>query len=170
MKIILKEDDVRLGNVGDIVSVSPGYGRNFLLPQKRALLASEANVNSIKNIIGAKASKLKKQQAELQQISDKINGKEIEFTVSTSTTGQMFGSVTNDMIATEIKAKFDVDVDKRKIAQSTHIKSAGTYIAKVKVFSGIDAEISIKVIADQKEEVSKKVKKRAVPQDELKKA
>ena len=170
MEVILFEEDVRLGDVGDIVKVSDGYGRNFLIPQRRAGLATKSNISLVENQLRGKKKKIEKELKSMQDVAAKVNGLELEFKLALNSAGQLFGSVTNEMIAEKITEVSGVAVDKKKIAQSSHIKNLGRYTAKVKIYSGVIAEVGLVIKeAEKQEEVKVKTRmQRRRPQEKAK--
>jgi large subunit ribosomal protein L9 len=161
MKVVLYEEDVRLGDVGEVVKVANGYARNFLIPQGKAALATPANINAIQNQLSSKRKKIETESKKMQEVAKKIDGLAVEFKVQLSSGGQMFGTVTNEMIAKKIEEATEIKIDKKKIAQDTHIKDLGKYGAKVKIYSGVIAKVDVLVTEqEQKEEESDAVKSR----------
>lgn len=146
MKIILNQDVKGLGKKLQIIEVSEGYARNFLLPKKMATLADQKSVGEAKT--KAEALNYRKQN-EIQAanvIKDKIEKTYIEFKHKIGDNGKLFGSVTEKEIAEEIENKFEMKIDKKKIILDSSIKEAGSYIASIKVYEGIVAKLKILVV------------------------
>ena len=145
MKVILLQDVKTLGKKGDLVEASDGYARNFLLPKK---LAKEANAQAMNEYHNAENSKKYKHDQEVlaaENAKAQLDGKTVTIKSKTGKEGKLFGSVTTKEVAAELKAKFGVDVDKRKI-QMADIKTCGSYKAEVKLYQGITAVITVAVV------------------------
>ena len=140
MELILKEDVIGLGFKNDIVNVKSGYGRNYLIPQGKAVIASP----SAKKIL---AENLKQQAHKLAALkAAALNGVALTITAKVSATGQLYGSVTNLTVADEL-AKLGKEVD-RKIIVLKDIKKVGDYVAVVRFHKEVSAEIPVKVVAE----------------------
>ena len=149
MKIILKESVETLGEAGDIITVKPGYGRNYLIPQGLGVLATKSSIQATENELEAKAMKEAKTQKELQLVADKLNSIKLSFSLKSGEDDKLFGSVTTQMIASELDSK-GFSVDKKYISLEEPIKTLGNYFAKVDFGSGIEARIKLKVISEEK--------------------
>jgi large subunit ribosomal protein L9 len=144
MQIILQEDVEKLGNRGDVVSVKPGYARNFLLPHKLAIEATAGNMKALERIRGALAKKTATELDAAKKQAELLTGVSLKFTRKTGENDQMFGSVTTADIADGLKAQ-GFEVDKRQIQLKDPVKALGEYPVTVKVFRDITAEIKIHV-------------------------
>jgi large subunit ribosomal protein L9 len=144
MQIILQEDVEKLGNRGDIVTVKPGYARNFLLPHKLAIQATAGNMKALERIRGALAKKTATELDAAKKQAELLTGVSLKFTRKTGENDQMFGSVTTADIADGLKAQ-GFEVDKRQIQLKDPVKALGEYPVTVKVFRDITAEINIHV-------------------------
>ena len=143
MKVILLEDVKGSGKKGDVVNVSDGYARNFLLPKK---LAKEATSSAVHEIEVHKESLRIKEREMRQKAEDLASGieeKSVTVYVKTGESDRLFGSVSNADIAKAIKKEYDIEVDKKKISLDEHIKMLGEYTAKVKLYSGVAANIKV---------------------------
>jgi large subunit ribosomal protein L9 len=144
MQIILQEDVEKLGNRGDVVTVKPGYARNFLLPHKLAIAATAGNMKALERIRGALAKKTATELDAAKKQAELLTGVSLKFTRKTGENDQMFGSVTTADIADGLKAQ-GFEVDKRQIQLKDPVKALGEYPVTVKVFRDITAEIKIHV-------------------------
>jgi large subunit ribosomal protein L9 len=144
MQIILQEDVEKLGNRGDVVTVKPGYARNFLLPHKLAIEATAGNMKALERIRGALAKKTATELDAAKKQAELLTGVSLKFTRKTGENDQMFGSVTTADIADGLKAQ-RFEVDKRQIQLKDPVKALGEYPVTVKVFRDITAEIKIHV-------------------------
>lgn len=145
MKVVLKQDVKGIGKKLQIVEVSEGYARNYLLPRNIATIADNKNVSEAKT--KEEAVKFKK-KTEFDAANDQKNIIEkgyIEFRHKVGDGGRLFGSVTEKEISEKVKEKFAIDVDKKKISLKTPIKQLGAYTADVKLYEGVIAKLKISV-------------------------
>ena len=145
MKVVLKEDIKGTGKKGDLVNVSDGYARNYLLPRGLAIVADSAAMNDIKSKNEAKEHHKAVELENAKQIASVINGNSVKIEAKAGSAGRLFGSVTSKEVAAALKEQFDVDLDKRKIELDSDIKTFGTYGAKVKIYTGVNADIKVVV-------------------------
>ena len=164
MKLLLKEDVDGLGFCGDEVKVKDGYGRNFLIPKGKALLATPNNLKAFNHQKLVVQSKVKKVIATVQAIADEIAKVTCTVKKKIGNTGKMFGSVTAQDIADLLKVQ-GVDIDRRKIQIAEPIKKAGEYKIPVKLHSEVTAEIKLVVEAEQ--EVAEPAEAPAEPAPEV---
>ena len=145
MKVILLQDVKGSGKKGQLVNVSDGYARNFLLPKKLAKEADAKALNELKNEEESRKYRIETDTANAKADAEKISGKTLTMTAKAGKGGKLFGSVTAKEIAAELKKSFGIDVDKRKIALDGDIKSFGTYNAEIKLYTGVSASIKVMV-------------------------
>lgn len=147
MKVILQQDIKKVGSKGDILEVSEGYGRNFLLPKKYAVEANTANMN-VANA-KKKSAQLKKQQEndEAKLMAAQLSKIEVSIPVKIGEGGKLFGSVTGKDVADILQTTHNIEIDKRKIEIKGGIKGVGDYDAVVKVHPEITSTIKVHVIA-----------------------
>ena len=144
MQIILQEDIEKLGNRGDVVTVKPGYARNFLLPKKLAVEATKGNLKAIERIRTSLAKKTATELAAAQKQAELLNGVSLKFTRKTGENDQMFGSVTTGDIAEGLAAQ-GFKVDKRQVQLADPIKIIGESQITIKVFRDVTAQIKVTV-------------------------
>jgi large subunit ribosomal protein L9 len=144
MQIILQEDVEKLGHRGDVVTVKPGYARNFLLPRKLAIEATAGNMKALERIRGALAKKTAMELDAAQKQAELLNLVSLSFARKTGENDQLFGSVTSADIA-EALAVQGFKVDKRQVQLSDPIKVLGDYSATIKVFRDVTAKVSVHV-------------------------
>ena len=144
MQIILQEDIDKLGHRGDIVTVKPGYARNFLLPRKLAIEATSGNMKALERIRTSLAKKTATELEAAQKQAALINGVAVRFTRKTGENDQLFGSVTSGDIA-EALATQGFKIDKRQIQLRESIKALGEYPVTVKIFRDVIAEVKAQV-------------------------
>ena len=146
MEIILKEDVANLGYKNDIVTVKSGYGRNYLIPTGKAVIASPAAKKMLAEELKQRAHKLEKIKKDAEAVAEQL--KEVSLTIATkvSATGTIFGSVSNIQIAEEL-AKLGHNID-RKIIVVKGVKEVGNYTAIVKLHKEVSVEIPFEVVAE----------------------
>lgn len=149
MKVILLKDVKPLGKKGDLVNASDGYARNFLFPKKLAKEANAQAMNEYKNAEDSKNYKIATQKAQANHYKEQLEGKTLVMTAKGSG-DKLFGSVTAKDVANEIKNKYQITVDKRKIVLPQDIKSFGNYTVEVKLYTGISAKVKVQVIEEEK--------------------
>jgi len=147
MKVILQQEVKKLGLKGDIIEVSEGYARNYLLLQKLAIPATATNIN---NASQQKASEERKQQRVLDEanlMAAQMSKVEVTIKVKMGEAGKLFGSVTSKDIAEALCAQHKIEIDKRKIDLKEAIKAVGTYPVLIKLHPEISAQIQVHIIA-----------------------
>ena len=145
MKVVLLQDIKGTGKKGELANVSDGYARNFLFPRK---LAREADAQAM-NELKSKKFKIETETAQAKANADKLNGQTLTMIGKAGKGGKLFGSVTSKEIAAELKKKYGIDVDKRKVVLDTDIKNFGTYNVEVKLYTGVSAKLKVMVTDNQ---------------------
>ncbi|MBP3849970.1 MAG: 50S ribosomal protein L9 [Prevotella sp.] len=146
MEIILKEDIIGLGFKNDIVNVKSGYGRNYLIPQGKGVIASPMAKKILAENLKQQAHKLAAQKAEAEKKADAIKDVALTIAAKVSTTGQLYGSVGVNQIAEELK-KLGHEID-RKIITMKEAKTIGDFVALVHFHKEVTVEIPVKVVAE----------------------
>jgi large subunit ribosomal protein L9 len=144
MQIILQEDVEKLGHRGDVVTVKPGYARNFLLPNKLAVEATQGNMKALERIRAALAKKTANEMEAAKKQAELLQAVALKFTRKTGENDQMFGSVTTGDIAEGLKAQ-GFGIDKRQVQLSDPLKSLGEFPVMVRVFRDVAAEIKVHI-------------------------
>ena len=147
MRVILKEDVVNLGFKDEVVTVKDGYGRNFLIPQGKAVIASESSLKVLAENMKQRAHKLIKIKEDAQDLAAKLEGISLVIGAKTSSTGTIFGSVTNIQIADEL-AKQGFEVERKLIQVKEPIKEVGNYTAILKLHKEVSVELPFEVISE----------------------
>ena len=147
MKVILQQDVKKLGKKGDIVEVSEGYGRNFLLPRKAAVPATSQNLNVANAQAGSKASKEAMAADEAKLMAKQLEKVEVKIPVRIGDGGKLFGSVTGKDVSDALK-KQHIDIDKRKITIQGEVTGTGVYEAVIKVHPSVTSKIKVSVVAE----------------------
>ena len=147
MKVILQEDIKGKGKKGELVNVSDGYARNFLLPRKLAIHATPENLTVMKQQEKARLKKIEADKAKANEIVSKLEGVLVKITArSGGDGGKLFGSITTKEISEELQKQYDVEIEKHKIVQDTPIKSFGSYEVKCKLGYEITGVIHVLVV------------------------
>lgn len=147
MQVILKEDVVNLGYKDDIVTVRDGYGRNFLIPQGKAVIASESAKKVLAENLRQRAHKLTKIKEDAQALAAKLEGVSLTIGAKTSSSGTIFGSVGNIQVA-EALAKQGFEVDRKIIYIKDAVKEVGSYKAQIKLHKEVSVEIPFEVVSE----------------------
>ena len=148
MELILIEDVAGLGYKNDIVSVKKGYGRNYLIPQGKAVIASESARKVLAENFKQRAHKLAKIKADAEELAAKLAPVALTIATKVSATGTIFGAVTNIQIA-EALAKLGFEIDRKTIVVKETIKEVGSYKATVKLHKEVSVEIPFEVVAEE---------------------
>ena len=133
MKVILQQDVKGQGKKGQMVEVSDGYGRNFLLPRKLAVEATAENINTMKMQDKAKAARMAEEKAAAEAAAERLKSCQVKIRARAGQGGRLFGSITSKEISEELKAQHGIDVNKSKIILSEPIKSFGSFEVKCKL-------------------------------------
>ncbi len=146
MEIILKEDIIGLGYKNDIVNVKNGYGRNYLIPQGKAVIASESAKKQLAETLKQQAHKLAALKAAAEQKGEALKGVALVIEAKVSATGQLYGSVNANIVAAELAKKgFEID---RKIITMTDIKTVGSYEATVHFHKEVEVKVLVTVVPE----------------------
>ena len=145
MKVILLQDVKGKGKKGQMIEVSDGYARNYMLPRKIAVEATTDAVNTMRMNDKAAAEKAAKERAEAMEVSKKLRDMTLVVTAKGGGAGRLFGSVTNAEIADALAKKTGIKLDKRKIVIADPIKSVGTYTVTCKLGYEITAPLTVKI-------------------------
>jgi large subunit ribosomal protein L9 len=146
VKIILREDVHGLGNAGTVVSVRPGYARNFLLPEGKAVLATEAGVKELEHHQRVIAEKVARELKGHQGVKSRLEGLRLSVAVQVGEEGKLFGSVTAREIADLIAAQ-GVEIDRRTIQLAEPIKQAGSHTVPIRLHREVIAQVKLEVTA-----------------------
>ena len=145
MKVILLQDVKGKGKKGQMLEVSDGYARNYMLPRKLAVEATADAMNTKKMTDKAAQEKAARERAEALEVSRKLREMTLVVTAKGGGSGRLFGSVTNQEIADVLKAKTGIELDKRKIVISETIRNVGTYTVQCKLGYEITAPLTVKI-------------------------
>ena len=145
MKVVLLEDVKSLGKKGDIVEVSEGYARNFIIPKKKGVEANQENLNTLK-LQKANEEKIAKEKLEAaKELAAKLNAASVSLTIKGGKDGRTFGSVSSKEIEEAIKSQLGLEIDKKKLVIAEPIKTFGNHEVKVKLHKDVTAALKVKV-------------------------
>lgn len=148
MEIILKQDVKNLGYKDDVVKVRDGYGSNFLIPKGMAVLATESAKKVHAENIRQRARKEEKTRESAAATAEKLNGVSLQIGAKAGESGKIFGSINTIQVAEALK-KAGYDIDRKNITiDEDHIKTLGSYTAKVKIYKEINANVQFEVVAE----------------------
>ena len=147
MEIILLQDVKALGKKGEIVKVSDGYARNFILPKKLGLEATKQNLYDLNMQKAAEEKRQKEILEEAKAFGKKLEGLTVKISIKAGEGGKTFGSVSTKEISEAAKKQFNIDLDKKKLQLADPIKNAGTYTVPVKLHPQVTAELKVQVEA-----------------------
>lgn len=148
MDIILLENINKVGDKHEIVSVKPGYARNFLIPNGKALIANESNRKRLDHLRQLDEAREGARFTEYQAIAKKLEGKKLSIPMKAGANGKIFGSVTSVQIAQALREQFQVDLERRKIEVDEEIKNLGEYVAKLNLHKEVVTEVAFEVVED----------------------
>lgn len=147
MEVILKEDMPKLGYKDDIVNVKKGFARNYLIPQGKAVIASESAKKVLQENLKQRAHKLEKIKSDAEEAAAKLEGISLTIGAKTSSTGTIFGSVTNIQIADALLEK-GIEIDRKLISIKDPVKETGSYRATVRLHKEVSVEIPFEVVSE----------------------
>ncbi len=149
MKIILQQDEKKLGKKGDLVEVSEGYARNYILPKKIGVEATPANMNDLK-LKKANDEKIAREQLEAaKELAAQLEEKIVEVKIKTGEGGKTFGSVSAKEISGALKEQYGIDVDKKKLQLPEALKNLGSYEVAVRLHPQVTGKITVKVTTQE---------------------
>ena len=146
MKVILQQDIRGKGKKGQMIEVSDGYARNYLLPRKLATEATADNINALKLKEKAKAAQMAKEKAQAEENAKKLSGVQVIIRAKAGSGGKLFGAVTSQEISKALKEQFDIDIEKNKIVQADPIKTFGAFTVKAKLGYEVSGTINLLVV------------------------
>ena len=156
MKVILTEKVPALGNIGEIVNVSAGHARNYLVPNGFAMVADDSNKKLLAAQQKSLGKKIQAQKDAANEIKKQIEGITLELVKKVGASGKLFGTVTNAELSKELETR-GLNVERRLIHLDSPIKGLGTFTAKAKIFQDIEASFKVKVVIDPKQAEELKV-------------
>ncbi len=147
MKVILNQDVKGQGKKGDLIEVSDGYARNFLLPKKLAKEATKENINVMKGQQESREYRQQKDLEEAQAVAEKISQITVALQAKAGENGKLFGSITSKDVAEALTNQHHIKIDKKKFQMPDGIKTLGTTVVEIKVHPGVSAKLKVEVSA-----------------------
>ena len=148
MDIILLEDIEKVGDKHTIVTVKDGYARNFLIPQKKALIANDTNRRRLDDLRRREEAAENKKLSLYQEMAAKLEGQVLKIGAKAGTSGKIFGSVTNVQFVAALKDQLDLEVERKKIVLPDEIKTLGTYTATINFHKEVQPTIDFEVVSE----------------------
>ncbi|MBR6633649.1 MAG: 50S ribosomal protein L9 [Clostridia bacterium] len=149
MKVILTKDVKAQGKKGELVEVSDGYAKNFLLPKGLAIIAGAKEMNELKNRESAERFKIETERKEAKALAEKLNAVVVKLTATAGAEGKLYGSVTSMEIADNLASEHGIVIDKRKIVMGDPIKAFGSYTFDVKLYSEVTGKLNV-IVTEKK--------------------
>ena len=148
MNVILLDDIEKLGYKHDVVTVKDGFGRNYLIPQKKAIIANRSNLARLEELRKQESAKESKLLGHYREIAEKVEGQLLKIGAKAGTSGKIFGSVTNVQIAGALQDQLGVEIQRKKIEMPDQVKELGTYTAKLHLHPEVEASVEFEVIQE----------------------
>ena len=148
MDIILLKDLDKVGDKYQVVTVKYGYGRNYLIPQKMAVIANATNMKKLDDLKAKEEAERAARLSEFQEVADQLKGKTLKIGAKSGTSGKIFGSITSIQLASALKEQFNVDVERRRVNLPDDIKSLGTYTAVLDLHPEVQANVEFEVVSE----------------------
>ncbi len=145
MKVILTEDVKKLGKKGDIVDVKDGYAKNFILAQKKGVIADSKNLNDLKLKAQNDDKVAKEKLAAAEEMAKTLEGKQVTMKIKVGGGGRAFGSISTKEISEEAKKQLGLELDKKKMVLPVPIKDLGTYHVQIKLHAKVTGELKVVV-------------------------
>ncbi|MDL2307331.1 50S ribosomal protein L9 [Desulfovibrio sp. OttesenSCG-928-C06] len=149
MKLILRADVENLGRLGDVVKVRPGYGRNYLLPQGLAMLATDSNLKVFEQERRKLQAKMDALRSDANAVADRIAAVALSITMRVGENDKLYGSVTTSMIAAEL-AKQGIEVDRHRILLDAAIRTLGEFDVRIRLHADVNATLKLKVVPEER--------------------
>ncbi len=149
MKVILLKDVSGQGKKDQVVEVSDGYARNYLLPKGIAIIANSVAVNELKNKEAARLHKIEVERADARALAEKLSLSVVKLMCQAGADGKLYGAITTKEIAEKLKSQFNIDIDKRKMVMTEPIKAFGSYSVDIKLYNDVIGKINV-VVSDTK--------------------
>ena len=148
MKIILLQDEKKLGKKGDVIEVSEGYARNYVLPKKIGVEATPKNLNDLKLHNANEEKKAKEALENAKALAADLEQKQVIVKIKTGEGGKSFGSISTKEIAAAVKEQHGIEIDKKKIQMAENLKNIGSYEVTLKLHPVVAAKLSVKVVEE----------------------
>lgn len=157
MKVILKQNIEKVGQVGDVVEVSNGFGRNFLLPRGKAMSYTKGNFKQVEYLKKSELEKKDKELSEAKNLAEKLNNISLEIKVKAGKEGKLFGSITSKDITEIILNKYKIGLDKKKIDLKESLKKLGVHNISINLYKDVVSQIKVNLISDSPSEQEQQI-------------
>ncbi len=145
MKVILLADVKGQGKKNDVIEVSDGYGKNFLIPRKLAKVADAQSLNDVKVKESARLYRIETEKKEARELAERLAGIQVKIPASSGADGRLYGSITSKDIAEKLQADFGIVIDKRKLVLNDPIKAYGKYEVEAKLYTEVTGKVHVLV-------------------------
>lgn len=152
MKVVLRKDVEKLGESGSVQNVADGYARNFLIPKGLAVVATPGELKVVAENTRVREMKIARQEKQLQDLADKINGQRLSFTARSGEGGRLYGSITAADIAEKLQATIGQEIDRRKVVLSDPIRTVGEHMVTVHLVGRLRPQVTVIVAGERDEE------------------
>lgn len=156
MKIILKQNMEKIGQIGNVVEVSDGFARNFLIPQGKAISFTAGNFKQIEYLKKREVEQTEGELKEVKELAVKINNISLEIKVKAGEEGKLFGSVTSKDIVEALLKEHGIELDKKKLNLKESLKKLGVHIVPINLYKDVTPQIKVNLISDSASEQEKK--------------
>lgn len=147
MKVILLTDHEKLGKQGEVVSVKPGYARNYLVPQGLAIPATKSNLKNLEQQLAAAAKRAQRELTDAQETAGKLQGQTVTVTARAGAGGRLFGSITAQQVAEAVSQAFGINLDRRRVHLPEPLRQVGTHQVELRLHPQVRTEINVDVVA-----------------------
>jgi large subunit ribosomal protein L9 len=151
MKVVLRKDVEKLGEAGSVQTVSDGYARNFLIPKGLAVVATSGELKVVAENTRVREMKIARQERQLQDLADKINGQRLTFTARSGEHGRLYGSITSGDIAERLTAAVGQEIDRRKVVLDEAIRQTGEHAVSVHLVGRLRPQVTVIVVGERDE-------------------
>ncbi|HBY56787.1 MAG TPA: 50S ribosomal protein L9 [Candidatus Atribacteria bacterium] len=148
MKVILKQDIKKVGKIGDVVEVSDGFARNFLIPQGKAISYTKGNFKQIEYLKKKEIDKKEKELNDAKELAEKLKNISLEIKVKAGEKDKLFGSVTSKDISDILSSEYNIELDRKKIDLKDPLKKLGVYDISVNLYKDVVSQIKVNLISD----------------------
>lgn len=155
MKVILKQTIKKVGEIGDIVEVSNGFARNFLIPQGKAISYSMGNYKQVEYLKKRGLAKKEKELNEAKDLAEKFDNISLEIKVKAGKEGKLFGSITSKDIVDAVLSEYKIELDRKKIDLKEPLKKLGVHNIPVNLFKDVVPQIKVNLVSNSKQELKK---------------
>jgi large subunit ribosomal protein L9 len=152
MKVVLRQDVEKLGEKGSVQTVATGYARNYLIPKGLAVVATAGELKTVAENTRVREMKIARQERQLQDLADKINGQRLSFTARAGDQGRLYGSITATDIAEKLTAAIGQEIDRRRVVLEDPIRSLGEHSVTVHLVGRLRPQVTVTVTAERVEE------------------